>query len=60
MQTLNQGMDRAQADIVACLEELLAPKGIVARNDVAVRAGKQLPLETKIVSGEVPSRVESA
>ena len=58
MQTLNQGMDRAQADIVSCLEELLAPKGIIARNDVAVRAREELPIETKIVSGEVPSRVD--
>jgi 23S rRNA (cytosine1962-C5)-methyltransferase len=58
MQTLNQGMDRAQADIVACLGELLAPKGIIARNDVAVRAREELPIETKIVSGEVPSRVD--
>ena len=58
MQTLNQGMDRAQADIVACLGELIAPKGIIARNDVAVRAREELPIETKIVSGEVPSRVD--
>jgi 23S rRNA (cytosine1962-C5)-methyltransferase len=58
MQTLNQGMDRAQADIVASLEELLAPKGIIARNDVAVRAREELPIETKIVSGEVPARVD--
>jgi 23S rRNA (cytosine1962-C5)-methyltransferase len=58
MQTLNQGMDRAQADIIACLGELIAPKGIIARNDVAVRAREELPIETKIVSGEVPSRVD--
>ena len=58
MQTLNQGMDRAQADIVACLEELLAPKGIIARNDVAVRTREELPIETRIVSGNVPTRVD--
>jgi 23S rRNA (cytosine1962-C5)-methyltransferase len=58
MQTLNQGMDRAQADIVACLEELLAPKGIIARNDVAVRTREELPIETRIVSGHVPTRVD--
>ena len=32
---------------------LLAPKGIIARNDVAVRTREELPIETKIVSGEV-------
>lgn len=58
MQTLNQGMDRAQPEIVACLEELLAPKGIIARNDVAIRTREELLIETKIVSGEVPARVE--
>ncbi len=36
LQTLNQGMSAIQDDIVSCLQELLAPKGIIARNDVAV------------------------
>jgi hypothetical protein len=58
IQTLNQGMDRLQPEVVACLEELLAPKGIIARNDVAVRTRENLPVETRIVSGEVPARVE--
>jgi 23S rRNA (cytosine1962-C5)-methyltransferase len=58
MQTLNQGMDRAQAGIVTCLEELLAPKGIIARNDVAIRTREELPIETRIVSGDVPQRVD--
>lgn len=58
IQTLNQGMDRLQPDIVRCLEELLAPKGIIARNDVAVRTREDLPVETKVVSGEVPGRVD--
>ncbi len=58
LQTLNQGMDRIQADIVRCLENLLLPKGIIARNDVAVRTREELPVETKIVSGEVPARVD--
>jgi 23S rRNA (cytosine1962-C5)-methyltransferase len=57
VQTLDQGMDAAKADIVSCLEEIFSPKGIVARNDVAVRAKEQLPLETTILSGEIPSAV---
>ena len=32
-------------------------KGIVARNDVAVRAKEQLPLETTVLAGEVPESV---
>jgi 23S rRNA (cytosine1962-C5)-methyltransferase len=57
VQTLNQGMDAAKADIVSCLEEIFAPKGIVARNDVAVRSKEQLPLETAVVAGEPPDAV---
>jgi len=58
VQTLNQGMDAARAPIVAALEEIFHPRGIVARNDVAVRAKEQLPLETTILAGEIPESVE--
>jgi 23S rRNA (cytosine1962-C5)-methyltransferase len=57
MQTLDQGMDAAKAEIASCLEEIFQPRGIVARNDVAVRAKEQLPLQTAVVAGEVPPAV---
>jgi 23S rRNA (cytosine1962-C5)-methyltransferase len=57
LQTLSQGMDAAKADIVSCLEEIFQPKGIVARNDVAVRAKEQLPLETAVLHGSIPDSV---
>jgi len=57
MQTLDQGMDAAKAEIASCLEEIFAPRGIVARNDVAVRAKEQLPLECTAMAGEVPESV---
>ncbi|PYT19967.1 MAG: class I SAM-dependent rRNA methyltransferase [Acidobacteria bacterium] len=57
LQTLDQGMEAAKEWIVFCLVELIAPKGIVARNDVAVRTHEQLPLETATVFGEVPAIV---
>ena len=57
MQTLDQGMDAAKSDISTCLEEIFQPRGIVARNDVAVRAKEQLPLETAVLAGEVPESV---
>ena len=57
LQTLDQGMEAAKEWIVSCLVELIAPKGIVARNDVAVRTHEQLPLETATVFGEVPAIV---
>jgi 23S rRNA (cytosine1962-C5)-methyltransferase len=57
IQTLSQGMDRARDLIVHCLKELLEPKGILARNDAAVRKLESLPLEVMVLSGEVPERV---
>jgi 23S rRNA (cytosine1962-C5)-methyltransferase len=57
MQTLSQGMDRACDLIADCLTELLAPAGILARNDATVRGLEGLPLETKLLAGEVPGRV---
>jgi 23S rRNA (cytosine1962-C5)-methyltransferase len=57
VQTLDQGMDKARDVILDCLCELLAPRGIVARNDAAVRAKENLPLEAGVVRGEAPGRV---
>jgi 23S rRNA (cytosine1962-C5)-methyltransferase len=60
VQILNQGMDRLQADVVSCLVDLLRPKSIVARNDVAVRKHESLLLEVKALYGEPPERVRAA
>jgi len=57
MQTLDQGMDRVKAEIGNCLEELFSPKGIVERNDVAVRKRENLQLEVSTMAGEVPEAV---
>ncbi len=54
IQTLDQGMDRAKAEIVSVLEELFSPIGIVERNDVAVRKREALPLQTGVLKGSVP------
>ncbi len=57
VQTLDQGMDAAKPLIVSSLEEIYAPQGIVARNDVAVRAKEALPLETAVVAGAISEPV---
>ena len=57
VQTLDQGMDAAKEWIVAGLVNLVAPKGIVLRNDASVRLKEQLPLETSLAYGEVPPDV---
>ncbi len=57
VQMLDQGMDRLTSEIVAVLESLLSPKGILARNDAAVRLKEELPLEKRVLAGDVPERV---
>jgi 23S rRNA (cytosine1962-C5)-methyltransferase len=57
VQTLSQGMEQAKTLIVSCLAELFFPKGILARNDVPVRAREALPLESAVLLGEVPGDV---
>ncbi|MGO9260868.1 MAG: class I SAM-dependent rRNA methyltransferase [Bryobacteraceae bacterium] len=58
VQTLDQGMDAAKREIAGCLEEIFQPRGIVARNDAAVRAKEQLPLESVVMAGQIPEAVE--
>ena len=58
IQTLDQGMDRAKADIVSCLQELFSPRAIVERNDVAVRKHESLPLSSGVLFGECPETIE--
>ncbi len=58
LQALDQGMDRATPEILSCLLELVEPAGVVARNDVAVRAKEGLKLEVKVLAGEVPELVQ--
>jgi len=57
MQTLDQGMDAAKSEIASCLQEIFKPRGIVARNDAAVRVKEELPLETTVLAGEIPDSV---
>ena len=58
VQTLSQGTERAKAEIVAALVELLKPKGIVERNDPRVRTLEGLGQTVSILHGEVPEVVE--
>lgn len=58
LQALSQGMDRARDVIAHCLQELLAPAGILARNDAAVRKLEGLALEVVTLAGEIPQRVQ--
>lgn len=58
LQTLSQGMERGKPEIVSVLQELLSPRAIVERNDVAVRRLEELPLTAGILAGELDGPVE--
>jgi 23S rRNA (cytosine1962-C5)-methyltransferase len=60
MQTLDQGMDAAKETIATCLQEMFAPRGVVLRNDAAVRAKENLKPEVRVLAGEVPPAVTIA
>jgi 23S rRNA (cytosine1962-C5)-methyltransferase len=58
IQTLSQGTDRAKAEIVSLLVDLLDPRGVVERNDPKVRSLEGLEQTVSVLHGEVPETVE--
>ena len=58
VQTLSQATDRRLREIVAALVDLLAPAGVLARNDPKVRALEGLAQTVDVVHGDVPPLVE--
>ena len=59
LQAQTQGMDKGTPEIVEALTALYQPKGIVARNEAAVRAKENLPQEIRILSGDIPEQMEA-
>lgn len=60
VQLLSAGMDAARADVLAALQDVLAPEGILLRHDASVRRHEGLPLEVVVAHGAVPDSVEVA
>ncbi|MHB1073447.1 MAG: class I SAM-dependent rRNA methyltransferase [Gemmatimonadaceae bacterium] len=58
VQLMSAGLEAFRAEITGALVALTAPEGILARNDVPVRAKERLPLETTLLHGTVPTEVE--
>jgi 23S rRNA (cytosine1962-C5)-methyltransferase len=58
VQTLTLGMELRIDLICAALETLLQPQSIIARNDVGIRGLEGLPLEKKVLRGELHHPVE--
>ena len=57
VQALSQGMDRLIPALTSTLEELLQPRGILARNDPRARVLEGLEQRVDVLSGEVPDSV---
>jgi 23S rRNA (cytosine1962-C5)-methyltransferase len=57
LQSLSQGVERLLPTIIGLLVDLLAPRGILARNDVKVRALEGLEPCVEVLHGEVPPSI---
>src|SRR5215213_267288 len=58
MQTLSQGTDALKGMLTELLAEEFAPRSVVERNDVRVRALEGLPVQTGVLYGEEPGELE--
>jgi 23S rRNA (cytosine1962-C5)-methyltransferase len=58
VQILSAGLDTMRDSIVAALVDVLAPAGILLRNDAPVRQREGLPPETQVAHGAVPREIE--
>ena len=58
IQILTAGLDTLRDTIVGALLEVFQPEGILLRNDVPVRSREGLPLESRLLHGQVPPEIE--
>lgn len=57
-QILSAGLETERGPILDAIRDVLAPEGILLRNDVPVRRKEGLPDLVELVDGAVPERVE--
>ncbi|MHB9154587.1 MAG: class I SAM-dependent rRNA methyltransferase [Endomicrobiales bacterium] len=57
VQFLSAGLEKHREEICRALEEVIAPEGIVARNDSALRRLEGLEEKIEVISGKIPERV---
>jgi 23S rRNA (cytosine1962-C5)-methyltransferase len=58
VQLLSAGLESRRGEIVAALEDVFAPAGILARNDVPVRRHERLTRSMELLAGAVPESIE--
>jgi len=56
-QLLSAGLESVRGQVVDAIRAVLAPRGLLLRNDAAVRQLERLPRETTLSFGDVPERV---
>ena len=57
-QLLSAGLETMRAPLLDALREVLAPAGLLLRNDVPVRSREGLTTESALAFGEVPQEIE--
>lgn len=60
VQLMSAGLEAVRDVVVATLIELTGADGILARNDAALRSREDLPRETVLLYGSVPTTIEVA
>ncbi len=58
LELLSAGMERRLELIAQALEELFSPRGVYLKNDHPARSLEGLSLQSRVLSGEVPPRVQ--
>jgi 23S rRNA (cytosine1962-C5)-methyltransferase len=58
VQFMSAGLEQFRNEILNSLRSLAEPAGILARNDVPLRAKEGLPRETVVLDGDVPREIE--
>ena len=58
VQLMSAGLEHFRNPIVGALSSLLEPLGILARNDVPLRAKEDLPISIELLAGNVPREIE--
>jgi 23S rRNA (cytosine1962-C5)-methyltransferase len=58
VQLMSAGLEACRAEIVAALTDAMAPLGILARHDAAVRRKEGLDETVALLAGDVPTEIE--
>jgi len=58
VQLMSAGLEAFREPILDALVETVRPEGILARNDVALRAKEHLPVGVELLRGNIPDEIE--